>query len=136
MMRRYVFVAALGLAGAIVTSILLGLPAPHPAVPAVPPPPPAITLAVDVFPDRVVSSPAALPVGATVELSAHVHSDVPVRLALAGYEDRVSAARLASDTPWNVTFVADRPGEMAWLVNGEPEGRLDVRGNHLVEGHR
>ena len=59
-----------------------------------------------------------------------------IRFALAGYEERVSAARIAPDSTWHMLFVADRPGdEFEWQVNGHPAGRLIVLGSHLEEGH-
>jgi hypothetical protein len=94
-------------------------------------------LTLDLFDDRVVTTPEAIPVGRRVELSVVNHSTTAARIELAGYEDRVSAARIDPDSTWRTTFTADRPGEqLAWIVNGEPRGRLDVVGSHLVEGHR
>jgi hypothetical protein len=59
------------------------------------------------------------------------------RLALAGYEDRVTLGPLPPGESRRVEFVADRPGEdFAWLLDGRPAGRLAVQGSHLVEGHR
>ncbi|MEP7029293.1 MAG: hypothetical protein ABI960_11920, partial [Candidatus Eisenbacteria bacterium] len=61
----------------------------------------------------------------------------PVVVQLAGYEDRITPGPLAPDSAWSGSFLADRPGEaFAWLVDGEPRGRLAVTGSHLVEGHR
>jgi len=56
---------------------------------------------------------------------------------LAGYEDRFAPGTIAPGATWSGTFVSDRPGEaFAWLIDGEPCGRLSVSGSHLVEGHR
>ncbi len=94
-------------------------------------------LALDVFQDRVVTTPAVIPVGSRVELTVVNHTMATARVELAGYEDRVSHPGLGPDSTWTTAFVADRPGEQfAWIVNGEPRGRLDVTGSHLVEGHR
>ena len=58
-------------------------------------------------------------------------------VTLAGYEDRVPPAPLGPGATRTVTFLADRPGEaFAFLVDGEPSGRLAVTGSHLPEGHR
>ena len=60
-----------------------------------------------------------------------------ITVGLAGYEDRVPAAPLLPGAMRTVTFLADRPGEaFAFLVDGEPCGRLAVTGSHLPEGHR
>ena len=105
--------------------------------PAAPSPTTVLAVMVDVYPDRVVTAPPALPVGSTVALTVRNHTQAPVRLALSGYEDRVSARSIAPDTSWRDTFLAYRPGEqLAWLVNGEPAGRFDIRGSHLEKGHR
>jgi hypothetical protein len=59
------------------------------------------------------------------------------RLTLAGYEDRLDIPALAPGAGWTGQFLADRPGEdFAWLLDGQPAGRLTVTGSHLVEGHR
>ena len=51
--------------------------------------------------------------------------------------NRPAAAPLAPGAGWTGEFLADRPGEdFAWLLDGEPAGRLTVTGSHLVEGHR
>jgi hypothetical protein len=61
----------------------------------------------------------------------------PVRLALAGYEDRLDIPPLDPGTVWHGEFHAERPGEdFPWLLDGRPAGRLTVAGAHLVEGHR
>ncbi len=58
-------------------------------------------------------------------------------LALPGYEDRLPAVALQPGASWRGELLADRPGEdFAFLVNGEPAGRLIVAGSHLVEGHQ
>jgi hypothetical protein len=54
-----------------------------------------------------------------------------------GYQDRFGAAHVAPDSVWRCEFVADLPGEdFAWMVDGTPAGRFEVKGSHLVEGHR
>ena len=60
-----------------------------------------------------------------------------VRVSLTGYEDRFSIPALTPGATARFEFLADRPGEdFAWLVDGEPAGRLIVQGSHLVDGHR
>ncbi len=132
-MKPYLLIFGLGLVGAAVVSAL-----PHPSA-APPAPAGAVTrraLAVDIDGCGAMTSPAALPAGSTVTLTVTNHRPRSLRVSLAGYEDRVASPPLAPNASWHVTFVADRPGEQfAWLVNGRPEGRLDLTGSHLVEGH-
>jgi hypothetical protein len=74
-------------------------------------------------------------VGDAIVLTVANRTGHPVRLALAGYEDRV-ARTLATGATWRLAFLADRPGELAWLIDGVPHGPFTVSGSHLVEGHR
>lgn len=136
MMRRYGVLVALGFVGALAVSVLLRQPVRARALPPAAPDTAALTVVVDVYPDRVVASPPSIPVGSTVALTARSHADGLVRLALAGYEDRV-AVTLPFDGTWTTRFRADRPGDpLAWLVNGEPAGRFVVSGSHMIEDHR
>ena len=137
MMRRYAIVLALAVFGVLVVSYLLRAPAVTRARALAPAPREALALQVDVYDDHLSTAPESLPLGDAVEFTVRNHTAVPLRLALAGYEDRVSVTALAPGAAWRGTFLADRPGEQfAWLVNGEAQGRLDIRGPHLVEGHR
>ena len=60
-----------------------------------------------------------------------------VGLSLHGYQDRLMIGWIDPDSTWRGEFLADRPGEgFAWMLEGEPVGKLVVAGSHLVEGHR
>jgi hypothetical protein len=136
MTRRYVglFVAAVVAAG---TANLIARRARVAAPVAITVEAAALSLRLAVADDGVAASTAAIPVGTTVELTVTNGSAAPVRLRLAGYEDRVDTGFLAPGDSTRVTFLADRPGErFSWLIGDEPRGRLDVVGSHLVEGHR
>jgi hypothetical protein len=131
----------LGLAGVVaVLAVALALvgrprgpaPAPPAAVAA-----PVVDLAITIGAGQVSPAAATVPKGCRVRLRVTNQDAGPTRLALAGYDDRVSVPPLALGAVWSGEFLADRPGEdFAWLVNGEPAGRLTVTGSHLVEGHR
>jgi len=80
---------------------------------------------------------ASVAAGTHVELSIENATPRTVRVALSGYEDRVTLAALAPGGRWTATLVADRPGDdFAWLVDGAPTGRFVVTGSHLVDGDR
>lgn len=65
------------------------------------------------------------------------HDDHVIRFTLTGYEERVTAERIAPDSTWRTVFVADRPGdEFDWQVNGHAAGRFIVLGSQLEEGHK
>ena len=75
--------------------------------------------------------------GTQVRITLVNHTGRAVRIALAGYEDRLRIGPLPPGGRWSGAFLADRPGDdFAWLVDGAPTGRLGVSGSHLVEGHR
>jgi len=60
-----------------------------------------------------------------------------VGLSLHGYQDRLMIGWIDSDSTWRGEFIADRPGDgFAWMLEGEPVGKLAVAGSHLVDGHR
>jgi hypothetical protein len=60
-----------------------------------------------------------------------------VGLALHGYQDKLMIGWIDPDSTWRGEFLADRPGEgFAWMLEGEPVGKLTVLGSHLVDGHR
>ena len=60
-----------------------------------------------------------------------------VGLALHGYQDKLMIGWIEPDSTWRGEFLADRPGEdFAWMLEGEPAGKLSVTGSHLVDGHR
>jgi hypothetical protein len=135
MMRRYVILFVVIMATSLGLLVVSRLPRQRAAAPVAVEAARPMTL--DVFQERVVTTPEAVTVGQRVELTVVNHATATMRIELAGYEDRVSVPGIEPDSSWKVTFVADRPGEQfAWIVNGEPRGRLDVTGSHLVEGHR
>lgn len=99
---------------------------------------PVVELELMIGPDGKMTPASARvekgkPVGVTVTNT----GTRPARLELPGYEDRVPAATIEPGGTWRGEFIADRPGDdFAWVVNGEPAGRLLVTGSHLIEGHR
>ncbi|OGF14375.1 MAG: hypothetical protein A2W00_12800 [Candidatus Eisenbacteria bacterium RBG_16_71_46] len=97
---------------------------------------PVVRLAIEVRAGAVLPPRAAVPKDHRVELEVRNGEARTVRLALAGYDDRVSLS-LAPGERWAGSFLADRPGDdFAWLLDGRAAGRLDVTGSHLEEGHR
>jgi hypothetical protein len=98
---------------------------------------PIVELAITIGTDGIAPAVAAVPKGSRVRLTVENRGAGPSRLALAGYQDRLAPPPLAPGAVWTGEFLADRPGEdFAWLLDGEPAGRLSVTGSHLVEGHR
>ena len=137
MMRRWGIVVVLALAGAVAISVLLRAPRYAPAPVVAVAPADTVSLAVEITNAGVTTTPGSIAVGRTVALAIANRSAAGVRASLSGYEDRVTTGSLAPGATWRTTFLADRPGEqLAWVVNGAPQGRLDVLGSHLVEGHR
>jgi hypothetical protein len=136
-MRRWLAIGVFALAGAGAVSVFLRLP-PAPAVTgSASAPAESVRVALDVREDAVFATLAGVDAQRAVKLEATNHGLVPVRLQLSGYEDRVDSGPLAPGATWRGAFLADRPGEdFAWLVDGRPAGRFEIRGSHLVEGHR
>ena len=98
---------------------------------------PMVELTITIGPARISPAVASVPKGHLVRLRVEHRGTATVRLALAGYEDRLDLPDLEPGTARTVEFLADRPGEdFAWLLDGQPAGRLTVTGSHLVEGHR
>jgi hypothetical protein len=98
---------------------------------------PGVALALEVAGGTLAPPLSTVPKDHLVRLELRNRGSAPVGFALAGYEDRVSAAAVAPGETLRVEFLADRPGEdFAWLVDGKPCGRLVVTGSHLVDGHR
>jgi hypothetical protein len=116
----------------------LGRPRPHdtpraqPAFAA-----PVVELTLGILEGRMTPAVASVAKGSRVRLRVDYRGERPASLALAGYEDRLAIPALAPGAVWTGEFLADRPGEdFAWLLDGEPAGRLTVTGSHLVDGHR
>ena len=136
-MKRYGVVLALALVAALVLGAVARLPRGSaeraPVAPAVP----SLKLKVAFAAGAARPEAASVPVGHRVEATLVNEDSRVLTIGLAGYEDRVPAAAIAPGSSRTVGFVADRPGEaFAWLVDGEPCGRLAVTGSHLEEGHR
>ena len=136
-MKRYGFV----LAGALLAALVLGALARAPRTSSVHSDAhatvPVDSLRVTFANGTARPEAASIPVGHRLALTFVNEGPRPIAAGLAGYEDRVPPAPLAPGAARTVTFVADRPGEaFAFLVDGEPCGRLAVTGSHLPEGHR
>lgn len=102
-----------------------------------PPPAPVVVLTLAIDGSRIAPAVMSVPKGARVRLRVDVRGARPVRLALAGYEDRLAIPALEPGSTWTGEFNADLPGEgFAWLIDGVPAARLAVTGSHLIEGHR
>lgn len=98
---------------------------------------PAAELTIAIKGGRISPAMFSVPKGTRVRLRIEHQGTTTARLSLAGYEDVLAIPALSAGTRWTVEFLADRPGEdFAWLLDGEPAGRLTVTGSHLVEGHR
>ena len=136
-MRRYAWIFLVALVGAGVVSVLLRVPRAAEVPRETTAPVDTVRVTIEVEADRIVVSHRAVDTGQAVALEVTNRAAVSQRLRLSGYEDRVDSGDLAPGATWRGAFLADRPGEdFAWLVAGRPVGRLDVRGSHLVEGHR
>ena len=137
-MKRYVMlffgVIAIGLA-LIVGSRLVRVPS---SSRATAPGSSGVDVSLTITPDyHIDPEVVTVPKDARVRLTVTNRYRLTVSLALMGYQDRIAAAYVPSDSVWRGEFVADRPGEdFAWMLEGTPVGRLRVTGSHLVEGHR
>ena len=98
---------------------------------------PVVDLTLGILDRQMTPAVASVAKGSRVRLRIDYRGERPARLALAGYEDQLVIPALAPGAVWIGEFLADQPGEdFAWLLDGEPAGRLTVTGSHLVEGHR
>jgi hypothetical protein len=98
---------------------------------------PVVDLTLGILDRQLTPAVASVAKGSRVRLRVDYRGAYPARLALAGYEDRLVIPALTPGAVWIGEFLADRPGEdFAWLLDGEPAGRLTVTGSHLVDGHR
>ena len=137
MNRRYGWVLIAALAGAVLVSVLLRLPRPVATTAPTPVAAHGVDFGLTVFNGWIEATTDSIEAGSAVTLSITNHASTPQRVRLAGYEDRVDTGEVLPGATWRGVFIADRPGEQfAWLVNDQPMGRLDIRGSHLVEGHR
>ena len=136
-MKRYGLLFGAALATALVMGLLARLPSrassPHAAQARLA----EVSLGLAITHDGISPAASAVPKDHRVRLEVVNRRAQPATLALAGYEERVPSHTLAPGATWRVAFVADLPGEdFAWLVDGQPSGRLSVTGSHLIEGHR
>ena len=98
---------------------------------------PVETLSIEVRGGSVAPEDARVPKDHRVRLTVRNRGSAPARVALFGYQDRLSIPVLAPGGAWSGEFLADRPGDdFAWMIDDKPAGRLSVTGSHLVEGHR
>jgi hypothetical protein len=135
--RAYLGLAAGAALAALALSFVARVPRPAAAPPQAAPAAPVVEITLELGADGVAPEVAQVPKDHRVELVVVNRRPAPASFALAGYEDRVGAGAIAPGATWRASFVADRPGEgFAWLVGGEPAGRLAVTGSHLEEGHR
>jgi hypothetical protein len=135
--KRYGIVLTVAVALALGIGLLARAPRPAPRPAPAPAPAPTVALTVTFTDDGARPEAATVPANHRVRLTLVNAGARAIDVKLAGYEDRLAPGTLAKGATWNGAFLADRPGEaFAWLVDGEPRGRLSVSGSHLVEGHR
>ena len=136
-MKRYVAVLLVTLALALVLGAIARAPRGHETRTASVAAAPAETLRIAFSGGVAHPEVASVPAGHVVTATIVNEGPRAIEAALAGYEDRFALAPIAPGESRTVTFLADRPGEaFAWLVDGEPCGRLAVTGSHLEQGHR
>ncbi len=136
MKRQYLLLGATVVVLAMALTVL-GRPRPAEAPRPVAIEAPAVELMIAIKGGKVSPATASVPKGTRVRLRVEHLGIATARLSLAGYEDRLDIPPLTPGTIWTAEFLADRPGEdFAWLLDGQPAGRLTVTGSHLVEGHR
>ena len=57
--------------------------------------------------------------------------------SITGYQDQVSPVLMGPGLSREIVFTSRRPGDdFAFMLNGEMQGRLEVTGSHLEEGHQ
>ncbi len=137
-MSRYLKLLGVALAAAALLGLIARLPRREPAQPKARAMAPVVALEIAIANDGTVSPEvSAVPKDHRVQLGITNRGVRAARVALAGYDDRLSIGTLAPGATWRGEFVADRPGEdLVWLVDGRPAGRFRVTGSHLVDGHR
>ena len=136
-MKRPYVLLAVAIVVASVALAMLGRPrqseTPSPAVTVAP----VVELTIAIKEGKVSPAVTSVPKGHRVRLRVEHRGATTARLALAGYGDVLDIPPLEPGTTWTTEFPADRPGEdFAWLLDGQPAGRLTVTGSHLIEGHR
>ncbi len=136
MKRRYV-ILAVAIVVVSVALTLLGRPRRDEAPPIAASAAPVVELTIAIKAGKVSPAVTSVPKGHRVLLRVEHRGTTTAHLVLAGYEDLLDIPPLVPGTTWTAEFLADRPGEdFAWLLDGQPAGRLKVSGSHLIEGHR
>lgn len=98
---------------------------------------PSVDLTLTLTKQGITPENASVPKDHRVRLTIINRRRDRVGLALHGYQDRLMIGWIDPDSTWRGEFLADRPGEgFAWMLEGEPVGKLAVTGSHLEEGHR
>ena len=136
-MKRYLALFGLALAlGVVLMLAARSLHAPPPVVTRAPEIP-SVDLELVLTKDGISPASSAVPKDHRVRLTIVNRRRDRVGLSLHGYQDRLMIGWIDPDSTWRGEFLADRPGEgFAWMLEGEPVGKLAVQGSHLVEGHR
>ena len=137
MTRPYRWLAlAVGI-GAVALALFARAPKPTPKPVPATAPAPAESLRLEIAGGAVLPERTAVAKGTAITLAVRNRDDVPRRLSLAGYEDRLPSDAIPAREARVLRFTADRPGEdFVWLVDGAPSGVFTVAGPHLEEGHR
>jgi hypothetical protein len=136
-MKRYLAL----LCGALVLGLLLmvaarSMRAPAPAITRAPEIP-AVDLELTLTSQGISPENSSVPKDHRVRLTIVNHRRDRVGLSLRGYQDRLMIGWIDPDSTWRGEFLADRPGDgFAWMLEGEPVGKLAVTGSHLMEDHR
>lgn len=136
-MKRYLALFAVAIVFAFAVSRLErtfrdASPARSPAEAAI-----VVTVELSVQDGALAPARTAVDKDRQVRLTVENRGTRPARLTLAGYQDRLDTGAIAPGARWQGAFLADRPGEdFVWLLDSIPSGRFEVRGDHLVEGHR
>lgn len=98
---------------------------------------PSVALALTLTKDGIAPASASVPKDHRVMLAITNRRHDRVGLSLHGYQDRLMIGWIEPDSTWRGEFLADRPGDgFAWMLEGEPVGKLAVEGSHLEDGHR
>ena len=136
-MKRYLLLlGAAFVVGLVLMLAARTLRAPAPAE-ARAPEIPSVELALTLTKDGISPANSSVPKDHRVRLTIVNHRRDRVGLSLHGYQDRLMIGWIDPDSTWRGEFLADRPGEgFAWMLEGEPVGRLAVEGSHMVDGHR
>ena len=136
-MKRYLTLFGSALAVGLVLMLLartVHMPAPAPPkVVEIP----SVDLTLTLTKQGITPENSSVPKDHRVRLTIVNRRRDRVGLALHGYQDKLMIGWIEPDSTWRGEFLADRPGEgFAWMLEGEPVGKLAVLGSHLEEGRR